>query len=270
MHGRLSGNGRTVLDVGYRPGAYGIAIQRVALFDLLLAAAINAGVRFETSSRVTDIEPGSAPRLALATGVRTATADLAIDASGRQLAGRREASLPSSATARYGRRFPAVGALTFSVRTSSSNATRGASQMAGVLPVGTARDGAAPDGDVLLSIRNKDFEAGPPGARPGSMRCVPSGLEAEARQSLPSRCTRRQLRGYPTRTPAAGKNVVRSATPGTQRALSFGQGANTASCSTQRHSLPRSPVRQRLARRSCAICSSGRCISTSISCSAVS
>ena len=36
MHGKLSATGRTVLDVGYRNGASGIAIQRVALFDLLL------------------------------------------------------------------------------------------------------------------------------------------------------------------------------------------------------------------------------------------
>src|SRR4029453_19402651 len=65
MHGRLSSNGRTVLDVSYAKDGYDIAIQRVVLFDLLLDAAVRAGVRFATSSRVLDVEGGNRPRIVL-------------------------------------------------------------------------------------------------------------------------------------------------------------------------------------------------------------
>ncbi len=225
MHGRLSGNGRTVLDVGYRPGAYGIAIQRVALFDLLLEAAIAAGVRFETSSRVTDMEAGSAPRLVLDGGARTPPADLAIDAMG--------ANSPLSAKAAtelgYGALWATVPWPEHGVFRNDELEQRykRASQMAGVLPVGTAREGATPMATFFWSIRNRDFEAWRTAGREAWIDAVRSfwpEAEALAAVAEPVHARYRHL----TRAPVAGKNVLKIGDAWHATSPQLGQGANMA------------------------------------------
>lgn len=225
MHGRLSGNGRTVLDVSYRPGAYGIAIQRVALFDLLLHEAIGAGVRFETSSRVVGIDAGSAPRLVLANGTRTAAADLAVDAMGAN----------SPIAARTATEL-GYGALWATVPWPADDRFRAdeleqryrrASQMAGVLPVGTANDSAMPMATFFWSIRNRDFEAWRTAGRAAWIDAVRSFWpEAEmlAAHAEPVHARYRHL----TRTPVAGLKTVKIGDAWHATSPQLGQGANMA------------------------------------------
>jgi 2-polyprenyl-6-methoxyphenol hydroxylase-like FAD-dependent oxidoreductase len=70
MLGLVRPSGRTVLDVGYPQGQSGLAVQRVALFDLLLADAIEAGVVFETSRTVASVSD-CGRRLVMADGFCT-------------------------------------------------------------------------------------------------------------------------------------------------------------------------------------------------------
>ncbi|MDM9629748.1 NAD(P)/FAD-dependent oxidoreductase [Rhizobium sp. S152] len=225
MHGRLSGNGRTVLDVGYRPGAYGIAIQRVALFDLLLEAAVKAGVRFETSSRVTGIEAGSAPRLVLEGGGTSAAADLVVDAMGAN------SPIETKVTTELG-----YGALWATVPWPANGLFRPdeleqryrrASQMAGVLPVGTARDGAPPMATFFWSIRNQDHPAWKSAGRDAwldAVRAFWPEAEALAITAEPVHARYRHL----TRTPVAGRNTVKIGDAWHATSPQLGQGANMA------------------------------------------
>jgi 2-polyprenyl-6-methoxyphenol hydroxylase-like FAD-dependent oxidoreductase len=225
MHGRLSGNCRTVLDVGYRPGAYGIAIQRGALFDLLLESAIGAGVRFETSSRVVGIDAGSSPRLVLENGIKTAAADLAIDAMG--------ANSPIAAKAATELGYGALWATVPWPQDGRFRADeleqryRRASQMAGVLPVGTANAGAMPMATFFWSIRNSDFDAWRTAGREAWINAVRSFWpEAEMLAAIaePVHARYRHL----TRTPIAGLNTVKIGDAWHATSPQLGQGANMA------------------------------------------
>jgi 2-polyprenyl-6-methoxyphenol hydroxylase-like FAD-dependent oxidoreductase len=225
MHGRLSSNGRTVLDVGYRPDAYGVAIQRVALFDILLGAAIDAGVRFETSSRVVEIEAGSAPRLIMDGGTPSPVAALVIDAMGANSPiGHR-----STTELDYGALWATVPWPDGGVFLGDEleQRYRKASQMAGVLPVGTAREGAAPMATFFWSIRNRDIEAWRTAGRAAWIDEVrafwpeAAGL-AEAAEPVHARYR------HHTRRPAAGNNSIRIGDAWHATSPQLGQGANMA------------------------------------------
>lgn len=157
MVGRLKDGGKPVLDVRYRSGQCGIAVQRVALFDALFDAARAAGVNFEASARMTEVETSARPHLVTAGGRRLSDADLVIDAMG--------------ANSPFGARPDtelAYGALWATVPFEEAGSFRGnlleqrydrASRMAGVLPVGTAREGAPEMATFFWSLRIADFAA---------------------------------------------------------------------------------------------------------------
>lgn len=145
---------RTVLDVGYPRGAYGVAVQRSALFDLLLASALDAGVVFETSRSVIDVDEGPRRRLLMEDGTTTPPFDLIVDAmgSGSPLRPDRSRTLP------YGAMWATVpwsSGAGFDANTLEQRYFR-ASRMAGVLPVGTAHDGAPPMATLFWSVRRDE------------------------------------------------------------------------------------------------------------------
>ncbi len=225
MHGRLSTTGRTVLDVGYRNGASGIAIQRVALFDLLLDAAVAAGVSFETASRVTALEPGVRPRLKLGNGKTSSTSDLMVDAMG--------ASSPigykSSTELDYGALWATVpwdGSGVFRSDELEQRYHR-ASQMAGVLPVGTAKDGAAPMATFFWSIRNKDVAAWRDAGREAWMEAVHRFWPEAAHLAAAAEPVHARYRHH-TRLPLAAVNSVKIGDAWHATSPQLGQGANMA------------------------------------------
>ncbi|RZK79537.1 MAG: FAD-dependent monooxygenase [Methylobacterium sp.] len=153
MLGLVQPSGRTVLDVGYPDGLSGLAVQRAALFDALLAAAVDAGVVFETSRTVSDVS-GCGTRLVMQDGSATPSFDLLVDAMG---------SGTPLRTCRS--RILSYGALWATVAWDSTSGFdphtleqryRGASRMAGVLPVGTADDDTAPKATFFWSVRGDE------------------------------------------------------------------------------------------------------------------
>ena len=225
MHGKLSSTGRTVLDVGYRSGAYGIAIQRVALFDLLLDAAVAAGVSFETASRVTAIEAGTRPRLKLGNGKTSAASDLVVDAMG---AGS-PIGYKSSTELDY-------GALWATVPWDASGIFRAdeleqryhrASQMAGVLPVGTAKDGAAAMATFFWSIRNKDITAWREAGRDAWIDAVHRFWPEAAHFAAEAEPVHARYRHH-TRVPLAAESCVKIGDAWHATSPQLGQGANMA------------------------------------------
>ena len=225
MHGKLSTTGRTVLDVGYRNGASGIAIQRVALFDLLLDAAVAAGVSFETASRVTAFEPGARPRLKLGNGKASAASDLVIDAMG--------ASSPigykSSTELDYGALWATVPWDASGVFHSDELEQRyhRASQMAGVLPVGTAKDGAAPMATFFWGIRNKNVATWRDAGREAWIEAVHRFWPEAAHFAASAEPVHARYRHH-TRVPLAGQNVVKIGDAWHATSPQLGQGANMA------------------------------------------
>ncbi|MEM8752867.1 MAG: NAD(P)/FAD-dependent oxidoreductase [Pseudomonadota bacterium] len=132
--GKTQPSGATVLDARYRKGAYGLAVQRAALFDLLLDAAKAAGVEIRHGEEVTAVAARSGrPRVSLVGG-EIVEADLVVDALGA-----RSVLSPSP-----GRPLD-YGALWATLRwpedpplppTRLEQRYRKASQMTGLLPVG--------------------------------------------------------------------------------------------------------------------------------------
>lgn len=156
MLGKVQPSGRTVLDVGYRDGNSAIAIQRRALFDLLYDAAVNAGAAVETSSEVVGVESGPRPRPIFADGRMGPTCDLVIDAMGC-----RSPTSDRSRQIGYGALWATVPwdpACGFDAHTLEQRYRR-ATNMAGVLPVGTAAAGERPMATVFWSIRHGDDAA---------------------------------------------------------------------------------------------------------------
>jgi 2-polyprenyl-6-methoxyphenol hydroxylase-like FAD-dependent oxidoreductase len=154
MVGRLKNAGKPVLDVRYRSGEFGIAVQRVALFDVLFEAARAVGVTFEASARIAGVEPGPSARFVFTDGRRSAPTDLVIDAMGANspLSNRKDSELS------YGALwatvpFPSNGV--FQENLLEQRYDR-ASRMAGVLPVGTAREGAPTMATFFWSLRTAD------------------------------------------------------------------------------------------------------------------
>jgi 2-polyprenyl-6-methoxyphenol hydroxylase-like FAD-dependent oxidoreductase len=225
MIGRLKDGGTPVLDVRYRSGEFGIAVQRVALFDVLFEAAGSAGVNFEASARIDGIEPGPQARFTFADGRRSAPADLVIDAMGANspIGNRPDSEL------RYGALwatvpFPQGGA--FQENLLEQRYHR-ASRMAGVLPVGTARDGAPAMATFFWSLRTADYAAWQTAGRDAWLEAV-GRLWADAVPlaaiAEPVHARYRHL----TRAPVVGRHVLKVGDAWHATSPQLGQGANMA------------------------------------------
>ena len=153
MLGLVRPSGATVLDVGYPKDMHGLAIQRQALFDVLLHAAVEAGVAFETSRTVSAIAECGA-RLVMQDASTTPPFDLVVDAmgAGSPLRTCRSRRLP------YGALWATVPWNACSGFDPNTLEQRylGASRMAGVLPVGTSREGAEPMATFFWSVRHDE------------------------------------------------------------------------------------------------------------------
>lgn len=153
MLGLVRPSGATVLDVGYPEGLHGLAVQRAALFDVLLEAATSSGVEFETSRTVASVsEDGRS--FVMQDGSRTCRFDLLVDAMGSGTPLRTCRSRELS----YGALWATVPWETGGGFDPGTLEQRylGASRMAGVLPVGTACDGADPKATFFWSVRRDE------------------------------------------------------------------------------------------------------------------
>src|SRR5689334_12477109 len=84
-----SRTGRVVLDVSYkyyRPGSYGLGLQRGTLFGLLHEAVARAGIPLQTGAEIAEIETASPLRLVDARGRRHGAFDLVLVADGAESA----------------------------------------------------------------------------------------------------------------------------------------------------------------------------------------
>jgi 2-polyprenyl-6-methoxyphenol hydroxylase-like FAD-dependent oxidoreductase len=158
----LEEHGKTVLDAPYSklgvPGAFGIGIHRASLFGMLYEAAQAKGIRIETGHGVTGSEISASGRnLTFATRDATEPFDLVVDASGRQSVfdkgapghlefGALWASLPAHAN------DPFAGNLL-------EQRYRRATEMVGVLPIGTRKGEASPEVAFFWSLKRSELAA---------------------------------------------------------------------------------------------------------------
>jgi 2-polyprenyl-6-methoxyphenol hydroxylase-like FAD-dependent oxidoreductase len=230
MHGSLAGpqkagSGKTVLDISYRHGEHGIAIQRVALFDLLLDSAVKAGVTFETSSRVTDFEPGARPNIMLAGGGKTPPAALVIDAMGASSPVGHDAAKELGYGALWATvPWPETGP--FHPNELEQRYER-ASRMAGVLPCGTAADGAPAMATFFWSLRNRDIEPWRKAGRAAWIDEIAALWPQAATFAEIAEPVHARYRHH-TRKPIAGRNVLRIGDAWHATSPQLGQGANMA------------------------------------------
>ncbi|MGE7369311.1 FAD-dependent oxidoreductase [Neorhizobium sp. NPDC001467] len=225
MHGKLAGTNKTVLEIGYGASRHGIAIQRVALFDILLDAAIAAGVTFETSSRVIDMNGGERPTIVLG-GSRTApSADLVVDAMG--------AGSPLGHIAAKELGYGALWATVpwpqdgpFHPHELEQRYHR-ASRMAGVLPVGTAADGAPAMATFFWSLRNRDIDTWRSAGREAWLTEVAAMWPETVPFAAIAEPVHARYRHH-TRRPIAGRRVLRIGDAWHATSPQLGQGANMA------------------------------------------
>ncbi|RKE84787.1 NAD(P)/FAD-dependent oxidoreductase [Rhizobium sp. AG855] len=225
MVGRLKDGGKPVLDVGYRSGEFGTAVQRVALFDVLFEAARAAGVTFEPSRRIAGIEDGARPCLVDAFGRRSAPADFVIDAMGANSPiGNRPDSELSYGALWATVPFPSSGA--FRENLLEQRYAR-ASRMAGVLPVGTAHEGAPAMATFFWSLRTADYAAWQTAGRDAWLEAVgrlwPDAVPLAA-VADPVHARYRHL----TRQPVIGRNTLKIGDAWHATSPQLGQGANMA------------------------------------------
>ena len=225
MVGRLKDGGKPVLDVRYRSGEFGIAVQRVALFNTLFEAARAAGVVFEASARISGIEPGPRARLVFQDGSRSSPADLVIDAMG---ANSPIDCRPDSELS-YGALwatvpFPDGGP--FRENLLEQRYDR-ASRMAGVLPVGTAREGAPAMATFFWSLRTADHPEWVKAGRDAWLEAVgklwPDALPLAAIAEPVHARYRHQ-----TRKPVIGRHALKIGDAWHATSPQLGQGANMA------------------------------------------
>jgi 2-polyprenyl-6-methoxyphenol hydroxylase-like FAD-dependent oxidoreductase len=225
MHGKLAGTNRTVLEIGYGKDRHGIAIQRVALFDILLEAAIASGVKFETSSKAVDMTEGGRPAIVLDGGRTAPAADLVIDAMG---ANSPLGHIPAKELG-YGALWATVpwpedGP--FHPHELEQRYHR-ASRMAGVLPVGTSKGGAPKMATFFWSLRNQDIDTWRSAGRAAWIEEVakiwPETVPfAEIAEPVHARYR------HHTRQPIAGRRILRIGDAWHATSPQLGQGANMA------------------------------------------
>lgn len=157
----LDEHGRIALDAPYaRLGggaAFGIGIHRASLFQVLYDAVNAADIAVETSRDVASSAAGNGQRhLVFADGTRSPGHDLVIDASGwATRIGRGEAHglLPFGA---LWASLPVTEADPIAWNTLEQRYRR-ASQMVGVLPIGSRGAGAPQEAAFFWSLRGKDL-----------------------------------------------------------------------------------------------------------------
>ncbi len=157
----LNENGLTALDAPYSrlggAGAFGIGIHRASLFQVLYDAVSAAGIAVETSRDVaSSVAENGQRHLVFADGTRSTGHDLVIDASGwatRIGQGEAHGLLP-------------FGALWASLPVTDADPIawnkleqryRRASQMVGVLPIGSRGAGAPQEAAFFWSLRGQDL-----------------------------------------------------------------------------------------------------------------
>lgn len=155
LHGEA--DGRAVLSVDYasarRPGMFAVGIHRSALFQCLLDAALERGVEIRCSHPVVAIE--SDGRLRFESGLSDGPFDLVVDATGSR-----------SALAGGDFRPLAFGALWATVPNLGGAALaetltqryRAARQMAGLLPIGRAKESGLRSVALFWSLRADALE----------------------------------------------------------------------------------------------------------------
>ena len=225
MHGKLAGSGRTVLEISYGARYFGVAIQRAALFDLLHAEALDAGVIFEPSSRIAGIQAGTRPRLLLEGGGQSAAADLVIDAMG---AGSPLRQRPGTELG-YGALWATVPWLADGPfhPAELEQRYRKASCMAGVLPVGSARPGAPDMATFFWSLRNGDAEAWHRAGREAWVDEVRAIWPEAAQYAEIAEPVHARYRHH-TQAPIAAPGVIRIGDAWHATSPQLGQGANMA------------------------------------------
>ncbi len=159
LHGISIDTGRAVLDVRYaalRPGLAGLGIQRAVLFDILQAAALEAGARLVPATRIVAADAG-AGTLTDAAGGLYGPYDMVIDALGVRS--------PLSSAPRQELTYGALWAtLPWPSESGFDRAAleqryEAARRMAGVMPSGRAAPGAPDSLTYFWSIRADQYEA---------------------------------------------------------------------------------------------------------------
>ncbi|PQA85779.1 hypothetical protein CW354_22165 [Marinicaulis flavus] len=161
LDGRLEGGGRKVLDVRYDalgPDVFGLAVHRAALFDVLHDAAQDAGAKLFYDREVAGAEQaGEAVRLKLDGAAAAGPFDLVIDALGVRspFIERNDVFLKYGALWANAP-FPSGGGFTQDVL---AQRYRGAGVSAGVMPIGTSGDGAAPLAAFFWTLQAEHYDA---------------------------------------------------------------------------------------------------------------
>jgi len=161
LYGKTTATNRIVLDVHYKnlnSDAYGVAIHRAALFNILHGAVQKLGVTLEPNRVVQSVSHSAAGKHAIhfTDGQKADGFDLIIDALG-----------VNSCLSPRGDKTLAYGALWANVPFDRNNGFkpdaleqryRKASEMAGVLPIGSAPDGSGESAAFFWSLKHEDFE----------------------------------------------------------------------------------------------------------------
>ncbi len=157
-HDRVSG--LRVLDVAYahKPGGRnGLAIHRASLFQAILDAAIAAGITLRPSARVSAAPLDGRRRITLETGEDAGAFDLVVDATG--------ARSPLSPLKGRALSYGAIwGAVPWSGDTplpkdQLTQQYHRASQMAGIMPMGTLPDSDKQLAAIFWSLPTKTYDA---------------------------------------------------------------------------------------------------------------
>ena len=163
LFGQASPSGRTVLDVHYAAlrgaGRFGIGVHRADLFACLFDAVQTAGVPLRTGQTICGSEiDGAHRRLVMADGTRSEPFDLVVDALGSRSA----LAPPTGRALAYGALWATldwVDGAGFDWAALEQR-YRAASQMVGVLPVGTPREaGGRKQLAFFWSLRADQLEA---------------------------------------------------------------------------------------------------------------
>ncbi|WP_374634045.1 FAD-dependent oxidoreductase [Paracoccus sp. (in: a-proteobacteria)] len=157
-------SGRKALDVSYPQGAPGRGIHRAALFQLLWDRVQALGIPTVTGAEVTAAPPdGAGRRLMLADGRDFGPFGLIVDASG---AGSRLSPLQARPLG-YGAIWGTVPwPETDLPATGLTQRYRGASRMAGILPIGRAPDDPTSLAAVFWSMPRAELDAWPNASLP--------------------------------------------------------------------------------------------------------
>lgn len=217
MLGIVRPSDRVVLDIGYPDGGHGLAIQRGALFDILVSAARQAGVAFRFGINVTGVELDGPPRPTALSMERMPACDLVVDAMGG-----RSPTCDERESMRYGALWATVPwdeACPFAEDVLEQRYHQ-ASSMAGVLPVGTMRDGAARMATVFWSVRN--------GRGHDDWQREAAELWPEMRPLLARAMPVHAVYRHHTRRPVVRPGVIRIGDAWHSTSPQLGQGANMA------------------------------------------